>query len=160
PGERRIPRPGQAGGALPDGGNRDEYLLAPFLIGDLPPGKSVTITFRAEVDLAVGSEISLQGTVSGGNFADLSTDDPDVVGETDASVTPYQGNRSPVVSADAESVSGFIGDTLTNAGAWSDDDAGQTVSLAATSGTVVRNGDGTWSWSLAVSEATVAPVTV
>lgn len=160
PGERRIPRPGQAGGALPDGGNRDEYLLAPFLIGDLPPGKSVTITFRAEVDLAVGSEISLQGTVSGGNFADLSTDDPDVVGETDATVTPYQGNRSPVVSADAESVSGFIGDTLTNAGAWSDEDAGQTVSLAATSGTVVRNGDGTWSWSLAVSEATVAPVTV
>ncbi len=160
PGERRLPQAGEADGAIPTGRSHDEYLLAPFVIGDLPAGKSVTLTFRAEVDLAVGTEISLQGTVSGDNFDDVLSDNPDTVAAGDATITPYHGNQPPVVAADNATVSGFAGDELANTGTWSDPDDGQTVTLSASTGALVQNGDGTWSWSITPATSTEDPVTV
>ncbi|HXC70501.1 MAG TPA: Calx-beta domain-containing protein, partial [Pyrinomonadaceae bacterium] len=60
-------------------------------IGTLPAGESVTITFHATVNNPfTGSmaQVSNQGTVSGTNFADVLTDDPDVGGAADPTVTP------------------------------------------------------------------------
>jgi uncharacterized repeat protein (TIGR01451 family) len=60
-------------------------------IGVLPAGKSITITFNATVDnpfTGVGSTVCNQGTVSGTNFADVLTDDPDVGGAADPTCTP------------------------------------------------------------------------
>lgn len=68
-------------------------MLADVLlnIGTLPAGESVTITFNVTVDDPFGgaiAQVSNQGTVSGSNFADVPTDDPDVGGTTDPTVTP------------------------------------------------------------------------
>lgn len=60
-------------------------------IGTLPTGESVTITFNATVNnpfTGTMAQVANQGTVSGSNFADVLTDDPDVGGAADPTVTP------------------------------------------------------------------------
>ena len=59
-------------------------------IGILPAGKSVTIKFDVTVDdpwQGATNQVSNQGTVSGANFANVLTDDPDVVGAANPTVT-------------------------------------------------------------------------
>jgi uncharacterized repeat protein (TIGR01451 family) len=60
-------------------------------IGVLPAGKSITITFNVTVDdpfLGATATVSNQGTVSGTNFTSVLTDDPDVGGAADPTITP------------------------------------------------------------------------
>jgi len=60
-------------------------------IGTLPAGESVTITFQVTVDnpfTGAMAQVANQGTVSGTNFADVLTDDPDFGGAADPTVTP------------------------------------------------------------------------
>ena len=67
-------------------------------IGTLPAGESVTITFNVTIDdpfTGSMAQVSNQGTVSGSNFADVLTDDPDVGGTADPTVTPID---QPVVT--------------------------------------------------------------
>ncbi len=62
-------------------------------IGTLPGGESLAITFRVTVAdpfTAMPSQVSNQGTVSGDNFGSVLTDDPDVGGLADPTVTPIQ----------------------------------------------------------------------
>jgi hypothetical protein len=62
-------------------------------IGTLPAGESVTISFRVTVNdpfTAVPPQVSNQGTASGDNFGSVLTDDPDVGGGADPTVTPIQ----------------------------------------------------------------------
>jgi hypothetical protein len=61
-------------------------------------------------------------------------------------------NRAPDLSVTAASVSGAILSTLTNSGTWSDV-AADTVTLAASVGTVTKNDNGTWNWSLPTTSA-------
>jgi Ca2+-binding RTX toxin-like protein len=59
-------------------------------IGTLPAGKSVTIKFDVTVDnpyLGATNQVSNQGTVSGANFANKLTDDPDFGGAADPTLT-------------------------------------------------------------------------
>jgi uncharacterized repeat protein (TIGR01451 family) len=57
-------------------------------LGLVPAGKTVTITYQVTIaDPAAVSQISTQGTVSGGNFANKLTDDPDTAATNDATVT-------------------------------------------------------------------------
>lgn len=53
------------------------------------------------------------------------------------------------------------GETATNSGTWSDPDLGDVVTLTASTGTVVKNIDGTWDWSYVTvdGDATI-PVTI
>jgi uncharacterized repeat protein (TIGR01451 family) len=63
----------------------------PISIGTLPPGKGVTIRFRAVVDDPfTGStpSVSNQGSVSGAGFGPVPTDDPDTGAIDDPTVTP------------------------------------------------------------------------
>ncbi|HEX8634975.1 MAG TPA: Calx-beta domain-containing protein [Pyrinomonadaceae bacterium] len=63
----------------------------PMSIGTLGAGKSVTITFSVTVNNPLASsvtQISNQGTVSGSNFSNVLTDDPDAGGASDPTVTP------------------------------------------------------------------------
>ena len=55
-------------------------------------------------------------------------------------------NQPPAVAANNTSVTVDEGQTASNTGTVSDPD-GDTVTLSASAGTVVNNGDGTWSWS-------------
>ncbi len=59
-------------------------------IGTLPAGKTVTIKFDVTVDdpwQGATNQVSNQGTVSGTNFADVLTDDPDAIGAANPTVT-------------------------------------------------------------------------
>jgi VCBS repeat-containing protein len=63
-------------------------------------------------------------------------------------------NRDPSLTSNSATVSGLEGSTVTNGGTWSDPDAGDVVTLSASVGTVVKNEDGTWSWSIAGTDDT------
>jgi uncharacterized repeat protein (TIGR01451 family) len=57
-------------------------------IGTLPAGKSITITFQVTIDNSINvPQVSNQGTVSGGNFSTVVTDDPDTGAFGDPTVT-------------------------------------------------------------------------
>jgi Ca2+-binding RTX toxin-like protein len=59
-------------------------------IGTLPAGKSVTIKFDVTVDnpyLGATNQVQNQGRVNGTNFGETLTDDPDVVGTANPTVT-------------------------------------------------------------------------
>jgi uncharacterized repeat protein (TIGR01451 family) len=59
-------------------------------IGDIPAGKSITITFNVTVDdpfPGPGAQVCNQGTVSGTNFSNVLTDDPAVGGAADPTCT-------------------------------------------------------------------------
>ena len=103
-GERRLPTKGQgrsassgraAAGATPHADGVTHFLGAPLTIGDLPAGKTVTITYVVNISSATPN-VSNQGTVSGSNFANVLTDDPTVAGTANPTVTPVE--LPPVVS--------------------------------------------------------------
>jgi large repetitive protein len=69
-------------------------------IGTLPAGQSITITFNVTINdpFLGGTQVSNQGTVSGSNFSDVLTDDPDFPGAADPTVTPVVvPNSAPVL---------------------------------------------------------------
>ncbi len=64
----------------------------------LPAGKSIVITYEVEVNddacpegLVPVMNISNQATVSGSNFSNVLTDDPDIGGASDPTLTPFAG---------------------------------------------------------------------
>lgn len=68
-------------------------------IGTIGVGASVFMSFDALINAGISisvTEISNQGTVSGGNFASLVSDDPDVGGATDPTVTSISHETEPV----------------------------------------------------------------
>jgi hypothetical protein len=89
--ERRLPAAGQADGAVPhDHDHGPDFAFATITIGTLPIGKSVTIDFTVTVNDPFGgatAQVSNQGTVSGSNFANVLTDDPNAVGTANPTVT-------------------------------------------------------------------------
>lgn len=58
-----------------------------------------------------------------------------------------QVNLAPTVTANNASVVGFEGTAVSNTGSWGDPNAADSVTLTASVGTIVKNSDGTWSWS-------------
>ena len=68
-------------------------------------------------------------------------------------------NQPPVLATDQASVSVNEGQTAANTGTVSDGE-GDTVSLSASVGSVVNNGDGTWSWSFLTSDGPTDSQTV
>ena len=89
-GERRLPAKGQAIGAVPGSLSATPHFLgAPVSIGTLPPGKGVSIQYAVTIGPIAGNpqQTASQGTVSGGNFSNVLTDDPTVGGATDPTVT-------------------------------------------------------------------------
>jgi len=82
-------------------------------IGTLPAGKSVAITFQAQLNVSMPlgtNTVSTQGTVSGGNFSSVLTDDqPGTAAPNEPTVTPVD---SP--TAAGSNVSGTILDSNGN----------------------------------------------
>ncbi|MFO0012696.1 MAG: S8 family serine peptidase, partial [Planctomycetota bacterium] len=73
-------------------------------------------------------------------------------GSSSVNFTYSVTNANPTVTVAQASVGGNVLSTLTNTGTWGDVPA-DTVSLAASLGTVTKNGDGTWAWSFTPSQA-------
>ena len=82
-------------------------------IGDIPQGKTVTITYDVVIDDPAGvASISTQGTVSGTNFSPKLTDDPDTGTANDPTITPIDlVDTATSVIADDTSVT--AGDLVT-----------------------------------------------
>ncbi len=68
-------------------------------------------------------------------------------------------NAPPVLTSDQASVTVNEGQTAANSGTVNDPE-GDTVTLSASVGTVVNNGDGTWSWSFLTSDGPTQSQTV
>lgn len=76
PGIRRLPADGQAIGALPGTVTAEAFALAPTLIGTLPAGRAVEITFDSTINAITDQVItnpSSASTISGTNFATVTT---------------------------------------------------------------------------------------
>ncbi|MBM3955166.1 MAG: hypothetical protein FJ309_11210 [Planctomycetes bacterium] len=54
----------------------------------------------------------------------------------------------PTLTAGSTAVSGTVGGTIGNMGTWGSPDAGHTVVLTASAGTITQDPAGTWTWSL------------
>jgi hypothetical protein len=111
-GERRVPATGDAVGAKPNAQTTPQFLASPavsdkYTIGDIPPGKTVVVTFQVQVENPLSpantTQISNQGTVKGTNLvADVLTDDPNVGGAADPTITLLCANPATVTTnADA-----------------------------------------------------------
>ncbi|RYD65803.1 MAG: DUF11 domain-containing protein, partial [Verrucomicrobiaceae bacterium] len=86
-GERRLPKKDEAVGAVPHEHEASHFLEAPLGMPtgytNLPPGKGFRIYYQVTVDNPLTVvPITSQGTVTGDNFATVTTDD--VVNDTDA----------------------------------------------------------------------------
>ncbi len=92
---------------------------------DLPPGESLTITYDTELDDPLTpptlTPVCNQGTVSGTNFGDVMTDDPDVGGGSDPTCTDivFNGDLGIVKTSPDPVLTGAVFDytiTVSNAG--------------------------------------------
>jgi hypothetical protein len=100
-GERRLPAREAVSIATSDHGPEIRFIGAPIAIGTLPPGKSITITFRAVIDPPPPGglcQVANQGTVSGDNFASVLTDDPDTGAPSDLTITPVNQPDVPTIT--------------------------------------------------------------
>jgi hypothetical protein len=89
-GERRKPLKDQARGVMANEHSGTHFLGTPLNIGDLPAGKTVTITYVVTINSAATS-ISNQGTVAGGGFSPVSTSNKDGATVTGgATITPVE----------------------------------------------------------------------
>jgi hypothetical protein len=61
-------------------------------------------------------------------------------------------NVAPVLTVANAAITGNEGTTISNNGTWSDADVADVVTLSASSGTVIKNANGTWTWSLAATD--------
>ncbi|HNC45599.1 MAG TPA: hypothetical protein PLU80_15645, partial [Acidobacteriota bacterium] len=73
-------------------------------IGTIPAGKSVTVRFDVTIDnppAAGTAQVCNQGTVSGSNFSNVVTDDPDVAGAANATCTALDAANLAVTKSDS-----------------------------------------------------------
>lgn len=66
--------------------------------------------------------------------------------EQTVTITVIPVNDPPTVTVDTPNLTGDTNELFTNTGTWADID-GDVVTLTASLGTIIKNGDGTWSWS-------------
>ena len=135
--------------------------------GSIPSGAGATESLELTAGTAAGFAFS---SWSNGSFlpSDPSTANPVCLvgsGSTQNTRLNYMlaGNHAPNVAANNASVSAPEGSNAMNSGTWSDADAGDTVTLSASVGTVTKSGtnvSGTWSWSLATTDGPAGPTTV
>ena len=72
-----------------------------------------------------------------------------------ANYSTAPANSAPVVAKNNASVTVDEGQTATNSGTWSDSNPGDTITVSASVGTIVKsdtNASGTWTWSFPTSD--------
>lgn len=115
-----------------------------FLPGQAVATFLVPIVDDADIETDETVLLSLSGPI-GGN----------VLGAASSAVLTIQDNDQPNVAPVITNVGDVTvseGQTATNSGTWSDTNASDIVTLSASSGTVTKNANGTWSWSLGTDD--------
>jgi hypothetical protein len=156
--------------------------------GTIKSGFPMTVTIPPTDTVGVGSSESLRldapATANGGqaflNWSQPAGDDlvfAPIAGTNGRSVcvagfqsgskdiiANYAANSAPTVTAGNPSVTVNEGQTATNSGNYSDANAGDSVTISASRGTVTKTGtsSGTWSWSFATADGPdqTGPVTI
>jgi len=109
------------------------------------PGATMETLVSAVLPVAVNNQAKLQLRIM---TVDTAVDD-EWVGIDSISVS---AGSLPVLTASNGAVSGKVLSVLSNSGSWSDAD-GDDVTLTATVGSVIKNSNGTWTWSMTPSQA-------
>ncbi|MBI5567109.1 MAG: Ig-like domain repeat protein [Chloroflexi bacterium] len=94
-------------------GSSDPINIGPFT---LHAGKSITITFDVTIDdpfPAGVTQVSNQGTVSGGNFSNVLTDDPAVAGAANPTVTEINLEADLIVTKTDGQAAAIAGTPIT-----------------------------------------------
>jgi len=103
---------GTSVGTVTSGNNPGDTSVTVTGLGPMPAGRTETIVFDVMVNNPLVTQVVNQGTVSGANFSPVPSDDPDIAGQADATVTavfPAQvGGTS--CEAVAQCDSGFCSD--------------------------------------------------
>jgi uncharacterized delta-60 repeat protein len=115
------------------------YVLTDFGSGD---------NYGRAVAIRTNGRIVVAGSAYNGTDYDFAIACYNTDGSPD---TTCGGNTPPTVTVDQASVTVDEGQTATNGGTVSDPDD-DPVTLGASVGTVINNGDETWSWSFATSD--------
>jgi hypothetical protein len=109
------------------------------------PGATMETAVSAVLPIAVNNQAKLQLRIL---TVDTAVED-EWVGIDSLSVT---AGSLPVLTASNGTVSGNVLNALSNSGTWSDAD-GDDVTLTASLGSVIKNSNGTWTWSMTPSQA-------
>ena len=128
-----------------------DYLPSSGTLTFAPGETTKTIGVPALGDLRNEADETFTVNLSGPSNATLAD------GQGAGTIT--NDDASPAVAADEPAVTVPEDATAANTGTWSDAE-GDTVTLTASAGTVVRNDDGTWSWSLATTDGPAQSRTV
>lgn len=99
PGERRVPSARTLSLSAHQETRKTHYLFAPVSIGTLPPGKSVTLTYRVTISKPLQAGVCLitnQAIVAADGVNKVASDDPRTPDPSDPTVTRVPG---PVVVA-------------------------------------------------------------
>jgi hypothetical protein len=111
-----------------------------------------------------GIDASIAGfnATTPGTYSATSSDPNTLAGGDIILVAVQASNSPPAVSADNGSVAVNEGQTAANTGTYSDPNAGDTVAISASVGTVTKTGtdSGTWSWSLGTTDGPAQSQTV
>jgi len=107
-----------------------------------------TLNAAVTINLAKGYyTVMIDGVGKAAVSGDQGYSDYASIGQYSLSGTVVK-NRNPVLTVTNSDVTGWEGTTVSNSGTWSDPDVGDIVSLSASSGNIIKNSDGSWSWSL------------
>jgi hypothetical protein len=109
------------------------------------PGATMETLVSAVLPVAANNQAKLQLRIL---TADTAVED-EWVGIDSISVT---AGSLPALTASNGAVSGNVLSVLSNSGTWSDAD-GDDVTLTASLGSVIKNSNGTWTWSMTPSQA-------
>lgn len=109
------------------------------------PGATMETLVSAVLPAAVNNQAKLQLRIL---TVDTAVED-EWVGIDSISIT---AGSLPVLTASNGAVSGKVLSVLSNSGTWSDAD-GDDVTLTASIGAVIKNSNGTWTWSMTPSQA-------
>jgi hypothetical protein len=127
-------------------------------------GTPVSPTLLQALHIGTGIDASIAGfdAPTPGTYSATSSDPYTQAGGVIILVAVSPANSPPPVSADDGSIVVNEGETAANTGTYSDPNAGDSVALSASVGTVTKTGtnSGTWSWSFGTTDGPAESQTV
>ena len=121
-------------------------------------GNNESLRLDAAATSDQGGTFSAWSTTNGATFTTIAPRSICVTGSQSGNpglLATYVTNAAPVIARNNASVNVNEGTVAANTGTWSDTNAGDTVNLSASVGTVTKSGtnaSGTWSWSFGTTD--------